>query len=151
MRGVPANTTAPDAETEPFSLALEAKITLKDGGLRTPARLFGRVGFGLGERPGAGLLAALSVDDLQLTCTPSTSVLEPCYGAIVSAVRGRTSELFEPVSAYLGEALGQWTQQRRWDIGGGNGTFAIEDARVGNFAKGRAAWLQLRARALFLP
>lgn len=139
------------AAAGPFSLALEAKITLEDGGLRTPARLFSRIGFGLGERPGPGLLSEFAVDELQLTCRPTMSVLEPCYGAIVSAVRGRTSELFEPVSTYLGEALAQWTRQRRWEIAGGNGSFAIEDARVGNFVKGRSVWLRFRASALFLP
>jgi hypothetical protein len=67
-------------------LAAEARVTIRDGEIHTPARLWG--GLDLRFAPGV----AIDLGELELTCERSATTLVPCYGDLVAAVRDRASE-----------------------------------------------------------
>ena len=93
-----------------YEIAVASSLRLDDGGLRTPAHIFGRAGFDLaasgpGTRP--GLEPRLSLHDLGLTCAPEPGLLEPCYPELAANLIERAPEVHGQLSAWFSELLAQ--------------------------------------------
>jgi hypothetical protein len=102
-------TLSPSARPgQSYEIAVASALVLEDGGLRTPAHLFGRAGFDLTSadpsRP-IGLTPRLSLHALGLTCEPAPGLLDPCYAELAEQLIERAPEVHDQLSAWFGELL----------------------------------------------
>lgn len=107
---------ATDADRPEFDLGLEVALDLHDRDAVMPARLFGSVGFGFGDRAPAGLVARLRLDELALTCHPRPDRLVPCYGNLVAAFRDRADDIHGVLSRSFTTLFEDIALQRTIDL-----------------------------------
>ena len=74
-------------------LAADARIAIRDGAQATTGRLWGALRFSFAA-PSAGttLPIAVDLDKLELACERTPTLLVPCYGDLVAALRDRGNE-----------------------------------------------------------
>jgi hypothetical protein len=125
-----------------FQLAAEAALVLEDGGRRTPARLFGRVGFALapGPPPGPGLAATVLLADLALTCEPAPGRLTPCYADLAAAARDRAADLHGAVADRLAHHFDLMWRGRAIASPDGSLAFTVDRAE----ADGAGGWVRIQ-------
>lgn len=89
-------------------MAADLRVDLHDGGLVTPARVFGALDVGLG-----GATADVGLGELELACEPEPGLLKPCYGDLVDAMRARAPDVRAQLSSVLTTILDDLFTGRR--------------------------------------
>jgi hypothetical protein len=120
-----------------FRLAAEATLTIIDGdgaaATRTPAHLHGVIGFDFAAAPasaGPRMHAAVRLAALSLTCEPRPGHLEPCYGDLVAAVRGRADALHGELTRLFTAILDDLLIQRDFTAPGQPAHFTVDAIAV---------------------
>jgi hypothetical protein len=73
-------------------LSADARVTIHDGTHDTTGNVFGALAFSFAGAGKSDLPLAVDLGALELSCQRSASILVPCYGDLVSAVRDRGDE-----------------------------------------------------------
>ena len=148
-------TLAP-APGDRLRLSLALAVDLGDGELVTPATAWGSFDVGLGAKPAAGdrtsaIAADVALRGLDLTCEPSPGLLVPCYGNVLSAVRGASTDVHATMAEALGGALTELFVDRRLDAGGAPAALAITGARARTITVGSSAMARVELDAHLVP
>jgi hypothetical protein len=86
-----------------YDISVASTVLLEDGGLHTPAHIFGRAGFELTREARAA--PRVSLHDLGLTCEPEPGLLEPCYPELAGTLIERAPELHGQLSSWFGDLV----------------------------------------------
>ncbi len=151
-----------------YEIGVASSLWLEDGGLRTPAHIFGRAGFAgptehrpaqsagpTEHRPAQGDLTAarsggpgsgaprLSLHDLGLTCEPEPGLLEPCYPELAATIFERAPEVHGQLSAWFGEVLAELPIDREIAPSGSGAQFRLRRSAIRSPPAGRHGPLRI--------
>jgi hypothetical protein len=129
----------------PFTLAVDAGITLEDGALRTPAGLYGRMQLDLRTAPDGRLVTDPTITELAVTCEPRPGRLEPCYATIVDWARGGTADLHGPIAAEFASWFDDLVRGR------GFTGFTVRQVTLTPHLADRSAWLRVGLAGAVAP
>lgn len=133
----------PGVGEAPFSVGLEAAITLEDRGEKTPAKFFARLGLGIEAKNKSKIDASLSIEDTALTCEPSPNLLRPCYSDIFSELQRHTPEFSSPLATFLGDYLSELLRHLSLSDPSVPLRFDISDANIRSFKASKTRGLRL--------
>lgn len=91
-----------------LEMAADLRVDIADRGQVTPARVYGALDVQL-----AGAPADVGVASLELACEPEPSLLRPCYGDLVGAMRARAPDVRDELSGVLNQILDDLFTGRR--------------------------------------
>ncbi len=94
-------------------MAADLRVDLTDGGVVTPARIWGTLDVDLAGTGAAPPVVDVAVAELELACEPEPGLLRPCYADLVAATRDRADDARDELSRVLRDILDRlFTGQR---------------------------------------
>ncbi|HWM87342.1 MAG TPA: hypothetical protein VNO33_15930 [Kofleriaceae bacterium] len=124
---LPPTLAASSRAGQSFEIAVASSLWLDDGGLSTPAHIFGRAGF---ELTAAHVAPRLTLHDLGLTCEPEPGLLEPCYPELAAQLIERAPEVHGQLSAWFGDLLAQLLIDQEIAPAGSIARFRLERSAI---------------------
>jgi hypothetical protein len=142
------------SKVRPFSLGAELALQLTDGDSVIPARLHGRLGFGLRSASGK-VSAVLSPDTLAgdlstsaaLTCEPRPGRLEPCFSTVLEVALAELRVHRQVAHAWLTtevtKVLDQIVRAHRFELAAVQRQIVLEPRETTAHPEGRSARIRV--------
>jgi hypothetical protein len=124
-----------------YEISVASSILLEDGGMRTPAHIFGRAGFELTDDARAA--PRVSLHDLGLTCEPEPGLLEPCYPELAATLIERAPELHGELSSWFGDLVTDLLIDREIAPAGSAARFRLRRSMIHPPPAGRSGPLRI--------
>jgi hypothetical protein len=137
---LPPTLTRSQRPGQSYEISAASSILLEDGGLRTPAHIFGRAGF---ELTSEGAAPRVSLHDLGLTCEPEPGLLEPCYPELAATLIERAPELHGELSSWFGDLLTELLIDREIAPAGAAARFRLRRSVIHSPPPGRPGPLRI--------
>jgi hypothetical protein len=132
-------------------MAGDLAVTIDDGPTRTKGRVWSALEFRFAPAGSDGIVAAVDLGELELSCEPTPGLLKPCYGDLVDALRARAPDVHDTLTSTFTAILGDIFVGQRISDPSLPAELAVTGVTATSIVDGKNARLRLLLAAAIEP